>query len=216
MLEQHRLDLGRRDVLAAGDDRVRLPAGDRQPRRARRSGRGRRCAASRRRSAPPAATIGPAHEDLAVRRDPQLDSRQRPAEGGDLRAGLGHAVGRRDRHAGVRAPAPAAPARSGRRRAAPSAASAGRCRPASSSRASIVGTSETSVIRRSGSDQRGEHRLGVEALVEHGGRWRRSRCGSGSRARRRGPAASGTASARPGRARAPPPSRARWPGSCRR
>ena len=44
---------------------------------------------------------------------------------------------------------------------------------------------------------------------------RRSRCGSGSTARRRARAASGTASARPGRARARPPSRARSPASCR-
>ncbi len=47
--EQRRLDLGGRDVLAAGDDRVGLAADDLQAAACRRSGRGRPCAGRRRR-----------------------------------------------------------------------------------------------------------------------------------------------------------------------
>ena len=170
MLEQHRLDLGRRDVLAAADDRVGLAADDLEPSPRRRSRRGRRCAASRLRTARRRDTIGPRDEDLAVAGDPHLDSRRAAS-----RTWRSASTPRSCRRSAPparrpRAPARAAPARSGRRRAAPSAASAVVRRPASSSRASIVGTSETSVIRRAGSISVGQHRLGVEALVEDRGR----------------------------------------------
>ena len=73
VLEQHGLDLGRRDVLAAGDDRVGLAAD------ARSAGRGRR---ARPRSPVRSARRAPAHgrpgdEDLAVGRD--RDARPRAA-----------------------------------------------------------------------------------------------------------------------------------------
>ena len=61
---EHRLDLGRRDVLAAGDDRVGLAPGDAQAAVARRARRDRRCAATG--SGARGATVGPRDEDLAV------------------------------------------------------------------------------------------------------------------------------------------------------
>ena len=100
----------------------------------------------------------------------QLDPVQREPERRDLRAALGHPVAR------ARPARPRSLARSSSGRGIgppPSSAQrsvGGRSRPASSSRASIVGTSETSVTAARRIHQFGQHRLGVEALVQDHGR----------------------------------------------
>ena len=110
---EHRLDLGRRHVLAAGDDRVGLAPGDGQravgaplPQVAGGEHGPIRPARRHRR---------PADEDLAVAGHAHARAEQRRAERGDLRARLGQPVGRRHRHAGRGRPSLK---RGGRRRAA--------------------------------------------------------------------------------------------------
>ncbi len=123
---------------------------------------------------------------------------QRPAVGHDLRAGLGHAVRRRDGHSRAARRARAAPAGSGLRRAAPSAASAGRAARRRAGAASIVGTSDTSVIRSRRSLEQTGDRLGVEALVQDRGRAVDRAADQDRQAADVRRAASGTATARAG------------------
>ena len=106
----------------------------------------------------------PADEDLAVAGDPHARAEQRRAERGDLRARLGQAVGRRDRHAG-RGRAPLQ--RGGRGRAAEQ-------RPAQRRRLAQPGVEQALQRGRHERDdrrpvvahQRVEHAIGVEALVD--------------------------------------------------
>ena len=112
-------------IVSALRPRIVSRAATRRPRR------GRRCAST---GADPGATVGPLTSTSPVRRGPDARAEQRPAEGRDLRAGLGHAVGRRDRDAGGRRALEQRRPRSALRRAAPSAAPAARASPASSSR----------------------------------------------------------------------------------
>ena len=133
---------------------------------------------------PPVAGVQPAISSTARRRDHRCPPtrispflaraaarrRQRQAEGRDLRTRFGHPVARRHRHAS----GGCALQQRRRDRAAAEQRPAQRRRPrnpASSSRQSIVGTSETIVIRASGSISAASTARGVEALVQdHGGR----------------------------------------------
>ena len=174
--EQRRLDLRRRDVLAARDDRVGLAAGDRAGGRARRARRGRRCAASRRRRRRRARRSGRRRGSRRRLRSRRAGRRSgRPAVSGSpgsevatceqasvmpyvCATGMPASLRPRGERRRQRA---AADQRDAQRVAAP-------CRPASSRRSSVVGTSETSVMpSRSIARQ---HALGVEALVQHDGR----------------------------------------------
>ena len=118
---EDRLDLGRRDVLTAGDDRVRLAAGDGE---AAAIVEGAEVAGAKRRAAP-GATVGPSTRISPSAASVHPRAEQRRAERRHLRARLGQAVGRRDRHAGV----PRALEQRGRDRAAAGSAqrSAGGC-----------------------------------------------------------------------------------------
>jgi hypothetical protein len=156
---EHGLDLGRRDVLAAGDDRVRLAPDDAQgavgpplPQVAR--GQHRPRARRHRRTA---------DEDLAVGGEAHLRAEERRPEGGDLRARLGEPVGRRDRHPGGRG-APLQRRRGGR---------AAEQRPAQGGRLAQPGVEQALQRGRDERDhrrgllpqQRVDDAIGVEALV---------------------------------------------------
>ena len=185
---QHRLDLGRGDVLAAGDDRVGLAAGDdaagrRAPRR-----RGRRCAGAARRRRHGRAR----DEDLAVapraRRRCRTAARRRSSPASRPRSARRSRSTGRPRSAARSSSAAARPARRRAERAQ-------RGRPRGRRRAagaSIVGTSETSVTS---SRQRRARRRSARGRSPS---CRRSRCGPGSTGRRRATAAARTASARRG------------------
>ena len=180
------LHFGRIDVLAAGHDQVRAARVHGAGSRAHRGCRGRRCrgtlpAPAARRRRYPAISIGPPHLDAAGddahgrpsaaagrrrgrRREPRGVRRRH-----DLRAGLGQSVRKHDRHPPQRgalraaaAGANAPPTRIARR--CPGGVQSGR---ASSTRASIVGTSDASVTR-SASTSAGK-RAGIEAIGEHDG-----------------------------------------------
>ena len=141
------LDLGRRDVLAAGHDRVRLAADDVQDRRRRSTRRGRRCAST---GPAPGATVGPLTRisPSSARRTPVQNSGA--PTGRHLRARLGQAVGRARPGRRARPRGRASAGGTARRRAAPSAGRGGSRSPASSRRWSVVGTSETIVAPPSG------------------------------------------------------------------
>ena len=154
MREQRRLDLGRRDVLAAADDRVGLAAGDREA-----ALRVERAAVAGVQPAVGGGGAGrdgrPGDEDLAVVGDPHPLADERAA--GRLR--LARQRGRRpasrppscrrSARPGCPPPAPArrAPAASGPPPISATRSGFGALRPASSRRSSVVGTSETSVTR---------------------------------------------------------------------
>ena len=191
VLEQHRLDLGGRDVLAAGDDRVDLAADHDQAARSSRRPR------SPVRSVPPPATVGP-----ATRISPSgaiatsMPGSGRPAVSTspgsatrDLRARLGEPVGRGDRAAGV---AGALEQRGRRGRAAEQDRAqprAGRARPRRAGAASWVGTSEASVTSSRAPAVRSSTAVGAVDRAS----------AAAPSARRRARAAAGTASARRGR-----------------
>ena len=156
---EHGLDLGRRDVLAAADDRVGLAAADAQPPALVERAEVAACAASRRRASAPGATVGPAiriSPSSAIRTRVQnsggpalvvalaLDARRRPARG-DLRAALGEAVGEAHRHAGGARALRRSAAGTGPPPVSAQRSAGGSSRPASSSRASVVATRLTSV-----------------------------------------------------------------------
>ena len=209
---EHRLDLGGRHVLAAGDDRVGLAPGDAQ--RAVGAPLAQVAGGEHRAPVRPRRHRRPADEDLAVAGHPHARAEQRRAERRDLRARLGQAVGRRDRHAGR---GRASLQRGGRRRAAEQ-------RPAQRRRLAQPGVEQA--LQRRGDErddgrpivvhQRVEHAIGVEALVDD--RRRRvdrrahhDRQAADVRERQRAQPALGRD---PGPAR--PPSPARSTASCRR
>ena len=153
--QQHLLDLGRDDVLAAADDQVVDPVLDVEEALV--------VDVAEVAGVQPAVGVGPARshgraldQDLAVE-DAQVGRQQRPTGGAELAAGVGREPGsspanrsRSDRRSGRpshpgRSPPAATPPGPGRRRPG-SPAEPERSAPASSSRVSIVVTTETTVI----------------------------------------------------------------------